>query len=625
MPLTKLNPIFPGLECINLDVKTPLICVEENVEDIEDVKNPLAFLQSVIHNSSNPIEVSSSGIEYQNLGCFPIGENASESSVKEVISSQERLRDMALLHKVGESKLKEIGFQYRAFFTEMKASRRESLSWLEMGCELSELLCDYSENLLNMVEVYICLDSGMHASSGCKFWALSSINSDGSIEFYVSRNVEDLTGVLMHTFLSSKGCSRVECFQAEIALANFLGLIVSPERIPNRIIKDMELLSPRELLLLVQRLEHSNDDSPLRRPLLSACKAQLLSGVDELQRKSIASVEYIGGRIPSDVLIESRATWYEQTCMTLIDIPAAQAFFIEAETTIIQILKGRVEDQLHLITEFLHHSLTENDAIDPLLDLISLAVFSAVRKQALDEVYMEVCDRNASFNDQPDQAAAFAELFAVGSRCEAYFDMAPSDLGKLLSDKFRIEHGTTGHQPPLFDESAEQMTSAYAAAQIDVGLRFKPSKMPRSQQFSFLAVFAIPALIDIILLTTTGHGLYLSVAMSHNEQRGATLALMFSLLLSGAVGSWITSGGSYYLISMAFSAMNMFVYTRLIGGFAMSIVAAMIGLLCISIPLGIRAGIVFSLYLVALTMYLCLLASLATFQYPGSAFQSVSF
>jgi hypothetical protein len=92
---------------------------------------------------------------------------------------------------------------------------------------------------------------------------------------------------------------------------------------------------------------------------------------------------------------------------------------------------------------------------------------------------------------------------------------------------------------------------------------------------------------DIVLLSTTGHGLYLSTAMTPDHQYYATMALMCSLLISGAIGTWISIGGTYYLISMAFSAANMFVLTRLIGG---------------------------------LTTYLTVLAVLSTYQIPGSSF-----
>lgn len=159
---------------------------------------------------------------------------------------------------------------------------------------------------------------------------------------------------------------------------------------------------------------------------------------------------------------------------------------------------------------------------------------------------------------------------------------------------------------------------------MDVDSNQTSGGMPTYQKFTFLSVFAIPALIDIALLTTTGHGLYLSGKMSDREQHSATVALMVSLLLSGAIGTWITCGGTYYLASMAFSAMNYFVVTRLLGGFAFTMVAALIGFIAFICTTCFHEALVFVLYLIALTVYLCLLAALANYQFVGSGFQSVS-
>jgi hypothetical protein len=274
------------------------------------------------------------------------------------------------------------------------------------------------------------------------------------------------------------------------------------------------------------------------------------------------------------------------------------------------------------VTQLLSQSILNHD-IDARIDLVAFSLFCAMRRHAFDEAYIEVSDRNPLFNDQSDQAAAFAELFATGARCESYFDLTPSAFGKLLSERYRDYHHKAGHEPPLYSDTELNTPSSYAAAKIDVDPQSKISKMSGTQRFTFLSVFAIPALLDILLLTTTGRGLYLSGFMSHREQHSATLALMISLLISGAVGTWITCGGSYYLISMAFSAMNMFVATRLIGGFAFTLVCSCVGFAAVGAISGIVAGIVFFLYLIALTSYLCLLASLANFSYPGSAFESV--
>jgi len=100
----------------------------------------------------------------------------------------------------------------------------------------------------------------------------------------------------------------------------------------------------------------------------------------------------------------------------------------------------------------------------------------------------------------------------------------------------------------------------------------------------------------------------------------ATLALMTSLLLSGAIGTWISIGGTYYLISMAFSAANMFVLTRLIGGLAFTLASGLVAFIVISSVVGVREGAIYFFYLFGLTAYLSVLAVLSTYQVPGSSF-----
>jgi hypothetical protein len=108
--------------------------------------------------------------------------------------------------------------------------------------------------------------------------------------------------------------------------------------------------------------------------------------------------------------------------------------------------------------------------------------------------------------------------------------------------------------------------------------------------------------------------------MLPEESKYATYALMTSLLLSGAIGTWISIGGTYYLISMAFSAANMFVLTRLIGGLAFTLAAGLVGFIVISAVDGPRLGAIYFFYLVGLTSYLSVLAVLSTYQIPGSSF-----
>lgn len=111
--------------------------------------------------------------------------------------------------------------------------------------------------------------------------------------------------------------------------------------------------------------------------------------------------------------------------------------------------------------------------------------------------------------------------------------------------------------------------------------------------------------------------------MSDSEKKSATIALMISLPLSSAVGTWIAIGGSYYLNSVAFPAANLYVLTRLIGGLVLTSAIGLLGFVLVSaIYASIQDGFVFVLYFFALTTYLSLLAVLSSYQYLGSGFQN---
>jgi hypothetical protein len=315
----------------------------------------------------------------------------------------------------------------------------------------------------------------------------------------------------------------------------------------------------------------------------------------------------------------------------------AVQLFRHIAQTFEEMLWRRDHDKLDAVTSAIEQ-LTKGN-IDSITDFVLFCIFCAARKAGFEEVYIEVSDRNPLFNQYTDQSAAFAELFALGSRCESYFDIKPSDIGVLLSKKHRDHYNQAQHQPPMWLFNAPSFASAYAAAQTDIDPNQTAAPMPGFRRLTFLSVFSIPALVgmliarplvqyprstdissDILLLSTIGHGLYLSTEMSDDQLRYATLALMCSLLLSGAIGTWISVGGTYYLISTAFSAANMFVLTRLVGGLAFTLAGCVVGFIVLSAVKAVELAAVFSLYLFGLTAYLTMLAALSTYQIPGSSF-----
>ncbi|KAI9374749.1 hypothetical protein BJX61DRAFT_540453 [Aspergillus egyptiacus] len=605
----KLLPIFPSLRKV-LDSSERYH--EPNEGLVKAVRDPPEWVAQA-KSQENPLSTSYTGVEYKALGCFPLGAEATASSFAEILKSQQRLRSLGLLHPVPVSKLQSLSLLFRQFhdgFALPVWGAQDQLTTLVK--ELSNLAG--SEQL----RVYLGLDSGFRKNTDIRFWAVYQMDSEG-LEVFVSKNVQGLAGTILHTFLSAKGCARHVCFGAEAALAKWSKDTVENVGLPRRIVRDIDVLSPEERLLLLQHLSLTEAGNDLTKAICSYLKSQLLEGTSLAQLKQINTVSYLEGSTSPETLINTRVKWYREQGCNHPPPSVCLELFHEVESIFPEILRERRESVLDQLTKGICQ-LMQAGHIDAYTDTLALALFCAARKGAIDEIYEEVTDRNPLFNAHSDQAAAFAESFALGSRCEAYFDVSPSAFGKLLSDRFRKHYA--GEELPDWINGAPEMATSYAGAQIDVNPDDKVKPMRGYQRFTFLSVFALPALIDIILLTLIGRGLYLSAFMTYEEQNSATTALMISLLLSGGIGTWIACGGPYYLISMAFAATKMFVLIRLIAGLAFTVAGGLIGFIAVSGVNGPRAGIIFYLYLVALTTYFTGFACLASFSYPGASFLS---
>jgi len=576
----------------------------------------------------DPLSVTSMGGSLDGLGCAPLGAAVTEDDFQEIIISQRNLRKLGLLDEVSAETLRGYGNIFSQFIAETDFWKETTTLGASCEPDFVEELADTLGSTLDDgsggIRIFLGLHSGFQRTGSKHFWA-SYHALQNCTEFYISKDAQDILGTLLHTALSSEGLTRRQCIAAEISFGMWHKSLVSPHGLPLRLMQDISSLTPDESILLLQRVSlapESETDELLKR-LQSATRDTLVDVPTLHELKTLNTVEYIKGTIGAEELVATRLRWHCQCKSPHLDLPSAISLFRKSEEKVLSALKNRNQSELNAIFKALESSL-QSTPIDSISDIFNMSVFCTVRKIAFEEVYIEVTDRNPLFNDQPDQAAAFAELFALGSRCESYFDMSPSQFGQLLSEKFRSYYCMTEHQPPIMKDKQTTLDSAYSEAQMDVDINQKSSGMPTYQKFTFLSVFAIPALIDITMLTTTGHGLYLSVGMSDQEQHSATVALMISLLLSGAIGTWITCGGTYYLASMAFSAMNYFVVTRLLGGFAFTMIAALIGFIAFVTTTNFHEALIFVLYLIALTMYLCLLAALANYQFIGSGFQSVS-
>jgi hypothetical protein len=497
------------------------------------------------HSHTHPLSTSAGGDNFTGLGCFHLGLEVAPKEFADLLQAQRHLRDLDLLRHLEEEELQRFGEQIRALHHAQGSSVVAPASSQAVK-ELLDLLTSSNDGNPR-IRIYLGLHSGFQTGPKVQFWGLYDVEaSTGVLNIYLSSKTQprDLVGTLLHTFLSSRGCSRTECFMAELAMSEQSGSLSETWQLPPRIVHDLEQLSPEETILFLRRLVlfRCEDNSSFLAKIHAYCDYQLVEVPTLTQLRDLTSISYLGGDISSRDLVAARLDWLREKGCWHPDSSAAISLFEEVDARVHEILmNGETEllAQLGVVIQ----ALMQKNQVDAGADIFALSMFCAFRKLALDEIYLEVLDRNPLPNHATDQAGCFSENFALGSRCESFFDMTARNFGRIVSDRYRAYY--MKHQPPSREEGFTDLPSAYAAMQIDLDPQNGQEVIPAYYQITFLGIFAVPALIDIMLLTTIGRGLYLTTFMTSTEKTMATTALMLALLVCGAVGSWISSGGCY--------------------------------------------------------------------------------
>jgi hypothetical protein len=634
-----LESVIPGISeaCELYDASQ-----SPGLESDEHVVNGEYFdwVNKIIFRTVDPLSTSSRGLDYCGLGCFPIGLHVSQSEFDDVVSSQAKLLHKNLLKPVAKEELVAIGQNLRRFLKAEEKAAGLGKHWSGSSSHERDLVLQLAHALIGTathegadesqsdqptVEVYIGLDTGFRAAdSKYHFWGVFDGDSD-MMRIYISRNATDLAGTILHTFLSANRCERSRCFEAEYALALSLGEVSDDAPLSRRMLQDIGMLTPNETLIFLQAIAISGSANHLLAKIKDRCEYELIDVVSFEQLKSLNTISYLRGDITIEDLITTRIQWYrQQNIHQLPRLELAIELFKTVDRVVNNLLKYSVKEYDHAIISALQ-KVIQPSKIDARADILALAVFCSFRRFAYEEVYLEATDRCPVLNDQPDQAIVYAELWALGSHTESYLDICPKALGKILFDKYREYYDQ--HQPPLEADDPANLATAYPSARIDTdreGLTdLNKGISSKLKGTAYIGVFAVPALIDILLLTTIGRGLYLSAYMTETEQQMSTDGLVIALVICGAVSSWISVGGSYYLWAMVYPTMNMFMLTRFIGGIVFTSIAALISFMIVSIVHGLFAAVIFVTYLMVLSTYLFLLGLMSTLQFVGSPLPSV--
>ncbi|KAF2423713.1 hypothetical protein EJ08DRAFT_595586 [Tothia fuscella] len=572
---------------------------------------------------------SSDGQELSKLGSFPLDCAISPLHYQSVLNTLKRLKSLDMLLLLQEVDLLKLSNKLQS------AKIRSKNPWM-----MDSLITGLASG---EIKVYKGLDTAFRLpDESSHLWGLSDV-INGHVDIFVSQKAHSDAGVILHTYLAIQGMPRVERFQEELLLERPT-VTGTGTKLPTNIRRELAESTTAELLFLLQQMKIAKLSHPFTATIQHICQSILINGPSRDAWTEVHSKQFLEGSISIRDILQRRLEYFASNGATkLPTVDALVVLYSGVEGLVATSLFRADRKTLDiLLTSLLGvygpgQSLGLSPSVDINADLFALMFFCSLRKAAFEDVYLEATDRCPFFLTQPDQAAVFSELWVLGSQCDIYFGIRPRALGRIIYDRYRTF--LRQQPPPAAAWKGVDTLTAYSYAQISDATKMLKidntdsngrTDMYRTinkaketiMGFGALSIFCVPAILDVTLLTTTGRGFFLTAFMEGNDRLAASYALLASLLITSGVTGWVGSAGSFYLYNWAFDNMNFFLVQRLSGGFVISSIVSVVGLLILALRITFRTGIVFAAYLLILATYLNILGVMTTMHLKGSPLTS---
>lgn len=566
------------------------------------------------------------------FGSFPVCVTASEEQYHAIVESQEHLKELKMLQELKQSETHEM------------ATKFEQIADSRYGA-LVDALVDGLKT--KQIRVYKGLHSGFTLPGGASyFWGVSSCPNESAptfVDIYVSQKSPHDAAVVLHTWLAHNHVARLHRFEEELGFEYAMTPDCN-ESLPPTTREELDTATISELLLLVQQLRLSGTTHKFKHAIESRCSKLLLAQTTSQAWKETSAKQYLRGEIDIPGLLKMRLGMLAKAGAT--ELPTL-GNLVHLFTLIDTLVRGALfsgnRDPLIKISESLlraydpWQSWTHCDYVDINAELVALMFFCTLRKAALEEVYIEATDRCPYYLSQPDQAAVFSELWVLGSQCEGYFGIFPRDVGAIIFDRykqfltanppaedFKEKPGDWSAYPVIeASDGEENLTGDDAEVKHKISWPRIASKIKtKVRELGGMSIFCLPAIMDVVLLSFSGRGLFMTAFMDPQHLQVAVYALLLSLLLTAGVTGWVGSIGNYYLCHYAYDNMAYFHVQRLSGGFVLTLIVAAVGFAITAVQYSPLVGLVFVAYIILIATYMNLLGIMATMHQTGSPLTS---
>lgn len=558
-------------------------------------------------------------------GCYDLREELFIEQYETVVDTQKHLKALGLLEPVEGMSLGKIIDALRLC---LNTPALDDVGTPGLFQSITDLIYRIESN---SVVLFRGLDSGFRLPDNQgHFWAVSA-DITRTVNIFVSLKAPDVPMVVLHTFLAHIGVPRQERLLLEFKVSRHQ---TGVSKLPPRVTRELSSATYSELLFMLEQMKVSGVDDIFSSMIRQECERLLIEEPTRIAFISLQCNDLLAGKATIRDIVQARLSLLAKAgAPGLPNLQKIVEAAIELDNIMQRIFYESDEARLKALSQPVLEAYSRKaTTFDASLDLYALMFFTSLRKHAFEEIYLETTDRCPLFLQQHDQAAVFAEMWALGSQCEIYFGIKPRALGAIIYDRYR---DYLVSNPPSTESSkiAEVFTAYQNVAGLDNDQAIiSTGPLTWQQRFAlwkahfasatFLTVFCVPAIIDVLLLTFLGRGLYLTAFMSRYERLMANYAVLSALIMTAGITGWTGSSGGFYLHTAAFHNMNHFMVQRVSGGFIIALIFALCGFVAFGLEYSWYAGFVFAAYLVVLSTYLNILGVLTTMHRNNSPFTS---
>lgn len=498
-------------------------------------------------------ESSPEGNQLSPRGCFPLTVFPSPEHHDAVAATQAHLKTLGLLHRLEPIEVDKIVEQLRRL--QPTAKHFHLVRLLIDGLSRQTLL------------LHRGLGTGFTVpDTPIEFWGVAATDDTAELGIHLSRRSPNDAATTLHVWLAHHGVSRLQRYEEELRLERATRSDPSSfPSLPTSIQRSITNSTPSEGLFLLQQLQVSHLHHPFKRAIEEQCKLVFLEATTAEAWNDAHSRGILDGSTSVPDLLQCRLDHFRSLGSTSLPSQENLAQLSAATEQLVRhaLLSGEAKAPVTMSDALLHAydplgAWNDCEYVDVNADLFGLVFFCALRKAALEDVYLEATDHCPIFS-QPDQAAVFSELWVLGSQCELFFGTSPRTLGLILYDKHR--EFLQQHPPPIqLGNNQSGLMTVYAklespvadngSAEASMARRIAKVKQAVSE-FGAVTIFCLPAMLDIVLLTFVGRGLFMTAFMGDSHLIAACYALLISLLLSAATTGWVGSVGNYYLVHVS--------------------------------------------------------------------------